>query len=350
MSTSFEIDFWGPADGACRERARTGIGDVLRQGRGHAVAGGPHDAGVFSLRSLDAQIAATRETLATREDYLVIVDGAPTAASRRISSQPGARRAFDAAAPAEGPGAPAWLAEHLLGTLTASSMLALPQAIWHISGASRCRLPACHRRCSSRRRTFEPPRKTWRPPCPESALPSGAAAAYILTGYSAREQDLAALLTSSGRIWSIGPALSLPISAAAVSPPSRSDDRGRSRRWRRIRNRSQTAFREVADALVNVEQTSATATDLQSSVDAARNALRLATRRYEAGFAAYLNVLDAPTLAQHRAACAHPQPAGAAICVRRPHEGARWRWQDEQPARQMNRRVAEGHPPARLSS
>ncbi len=49
----------------------------------------------------------------------------------------------------------------------------------------------------------------------------------------------------------------------------------------------------MSDALVNVEQTAATATDLQASVDAARNALRLATRRYEAGYAAYLNVLDA---------------------------------------------------------
>ncbi len=33
--------------------------------------------------------------------------------------------------------------------------------------------------------------------------------------------------------------------------------------------------------------------DLQSSVDASRNALRLATRRYEAGYSGYLDVLDA---------------------------------------------------------
>jgi multidrug efflux system outer membrane protein len=55
----------------------------------------------------------------------------------------------------------------------------------------------------------------------------------------------------------------------------------------------QTAFREVADALVTVQQTTATAADLQQSVDAASNALRLATRRYEAGYSQYLNVLDA---------------------------------------------------------
>jgi len=44
---------------------------------------------------------------------------------------------------------------------------------------------------------------------------------------------------------------------------------------------------------VNVRQTADTAGDLQASVDAAANALRLATRRYEAGYSQYLNVLDA---------------------------------------------------------
>ncbi len=33
--------------------------------------------------------------------------------------------------------------------------------------------------------------------------------------------------------------------------------------------------------------------DLQSSVDAARDALRLSTERYESGYSAYLDVLDA---------------------------------------------------------
>jgi multidrug efflux system outer membrane protein len=55
----------------------------------------------------------------------------------------------------------------------------------------------------------------------------------------------------------------------------------------------QTAFREVSDALVNVGQTSAMEVDLQSSVDAARDALRLSTERYESGYSAYLAVLDA---------------------------------------------------------
>ena len=55
----------------------------------------------------------------------------------------------------------------------------------------------------------------------------------------------------------------------------------------------ETAFREVADALSNVQQTADTETDLNSRVDAARKSLRLSKLRYEAGYSGYLEVLDA---------------------------------------------------------
>jgi outer membrane protein, multidrug efflux system len=54
----------------------------------------------------------------------------------------------------------------------------------------------------------------------------------------------------------------------------------------------QTAFRNVADALASVVQYAATESDLQASVSSAREALRLANRRYEAGYSGYLEVLD----------------------------------------------------------
>ena len=53
------------------------------------------------------------------------------------------------------------------------------------------------------------------------------------------------------------------------------------------------AFREVSDALVNLEQTSASETDLLERVQAARNALELSVTRYESGYSPYLEVLDA---------------------------------------------------------
>jgi multidrug efflux system outer membrane protein len=55
----------------------------------------------------------------------------------------------------------------------------------------------------------------------------------------------------------------------------------------------EAAFQEVADALTNLQQTTAAVTDQQARVDAARNALRLSQLRYDAGYSEYLEVLDA---------------------------------------------------------
>ena len=54
-----------------------------------------------------------------------------------------------------------------------------------------------------------------------------------------------------------------------------------------------TAFREVSDALSNVRISADTEQDLRDRVDQARNALRLSTLRYQSGYSAYLEVLDA---------------------------------------------------------
>jgi multidrug efflux system outer membrane protein len=55
----------------------------------------------------------------------------------------------------------------------------------------------------------------------------------------------------------------------------------------------EAGFREVSDALVNVQQTSEAETDLSERLQAARNALELSTIRYESGYSPYLEVLDA---------------------------------------------------------
>ena len=55
----------------------------------------------------------------------------------------------------------------------------------------------------------------------------------------------------------------------------------------------ETAFREVADALTNVQQPTVAVADVQIPVAAARTALRLARMRYDAGYTGLLEVLDA---------------------------------------------------------
>jgi multidrug efflux system outer membrane protein len=224
--------------------------------------------------------------------------------------------------------------EHLLGTLTGQLDLRLP-------AGDLAQLPV--------------------PPVPPAGLPSsllerrpdiraaeenlvaanaqiGVAKAALLprislTGYFGGEsKDLAALVNSSGRIWSIGLALSLPIFTAGRLNAEVDATTARQRQALATYQKSiQTAFREVADALVNVEQTAATATDLEASVDAARNALRLATRRYEAGYAAYLNVLDAQrslNIAQLALIRNRQALLSASVDLMKSLGGG---WQDEQP-------------------
>ena len=55
----------------------------------------------------------------------------------------------------------------------------------------------------------------------------------------------------------------------------------------------ENAFRDVADALSNVRLAADQETDLADRVTQARNALRLAQLRYDRGYSAYLEVLDA---------------------------------------------------------
>ena len=251
----------------------------------------------FLLRSLDAQVAATRETLATREDYLAIVQrrvDSGLASDLDLAQAQGARS--DAAALQKDLVRQRALALHLLGTLTGKLDLDL-------AAGDIAQIPM--------------------PPAPPPGLPSslierrpdirvaeenlvsanaqiGVAKAALLprialTGfYGGESQDLSNLVSTGGRIWSIGFGLALPIFTAGRLNAEVDATTARQRQALATYQKSiQSGFREVADALVNIEQTGATEADLMGSVDAAANALRLASRRYEAGYSPYLNVLDA---------------------------------------------------------
>jgi len=105
---------------------------------------------------------------------------------------------------------------------------------------------------------------------------------------------LAALVTGPARIWSIGVGLTTPIFDAGKLAALTDAERARYQQvLETYRQTIETSFREVADALSNLEQYSSSEADLQASVNAARETLRLANRRYDAGYSGYLEVLDA---------------------------------------------------------
>ena len=296
-STSFELDFWG--------RLRRGVESVRAQSLATRYAkdvvslslAGLTVQAYFSVRSLDAQLAATRQTLKTREEALDYVRRRARGgiASDLDLSQAESARA-DSAVQLKDLQRQRTLAENQLATLTGRLDLSVP-------GGDLLALPV--------------------PPLPPAGLPSalierrpdirqaeqalvsanaqiGVAKAAMLptislTGIDGWESKaLSSLLQGTSGIWSMGFALSLPIFDWGRLDARADAAVARERQALASYQKSiETGFREVADALANAQQTTAAEADYQVRVEASRRTLRLAKLRYEAGYSGYLEVLDA---------------------------------------------------------
>ncbi len=113
-------------------------------------------------------------------------------------------------------------------------------------------------------------------------------------GLGTQSAEFANLLSSGAGIWSLGFGLALPIFDAGRREAR--VDQADARREQAVagyQRSVETAFREVSDALVSVEQTGGSEADLRARLEAARNALALSVARYESGYAPFLEVLDA---------------------------------------------------------
>ena len=296
-TTSFELDFWG--------KLRRGVEAVRANALGTRYAkdvvvlslAGLTAQAYFSLRSLDAQIASTRQTLASRDEALTYVRNRARGgiASDLDLSQAETARA-DSAVQLRDLLRQRALAEHQLGILTGRLDLADP-------GGDLMALPA--------------------PPLPPPGLPSdliarrpdirqaeqaliaanaqiGVARAAMLptislTGLDGWESKaLSSLVQGTSAIWSLGFALTLPIFDWGRLEARTDAAIARQHQQVALYQKSiETGFREVADALTNPQQTTQAEADYVTRLEAARRALRLAKLRYESGYSAYLEVLDA---------------------------------------------------------
>ena len=298
LGTSFELDFWG--------RLRRSVESVRAQLLATRYAKdvvaltlqGLTAQAYFALRSLDAQVIVTRETMLTREDALAYVRSRAkggVASELEVAQAEGARA--DIATQLKDLELQRALIEHQLATLT--GRLDLVVAVGDLRT-----LPM--------------------PPLPPSGLPSallerrpdiqqaeqqlvsanaqiGVAKAAMfptisLTGFAGGESATLSTLLSNrdSGIWSIGFGLNLPIFDAGRYRAL--TDAAVARQHQAVASYQkavETGFREVADALASVRQTASAEGDYQASVDAARRALRLSRLRYEAGYSPFLEVLDA---------------------------------------------------------
>ena len=296
-STAFELDFWGKLRRAT-EAARA---QVLASTFGRDVVQLTLVAttvqGYFTLRSLDAQLTVLESNLKTRDDSLEVARNraaAGLASDLDVNLAIGARA--DIASQITELERQRVIALHLLALLTLNAKLDLPRGNLQS-------LPI--------------------PPVPPVGLPSalldhrpdvraaeqgliaanaqiGVAKAALfptlsLTGaYGGQSAALENLLRSGSRIWSAGFGLALPIFDAGRGLSKLDQVEARQRQSLFIYQKTVAiAFREVADAITNVNRSAITETALQTRVDAARNSLELAQARYASGYSPYLDVLDA---------------------------------------------------------
>ena len=296
-STSYELDFWGRVDRA-NEAAQANLFNsrYSRDVVGLTIAGSTAQA-YFALRSLDAQIAVLDSSIKVRRDSLAIARARLDAG---LSSELDVHQAQAALADAlvqrrEAQRGRA-LIERQLGQLTGKlgiklatgDLFALPMPPVPPAG-----LPSA---LLERRPDIRAAEESLVAANAQIGVARAAMFPTLALTASAGVQsaELSNLLTSGSHIWTLAAALAAPIFDAGRREAR--VDQATARREQAVANYQraiESGFREVADALVNVRETTEAEADLEARLKAARNALELSTLRYESGYSPYLEVLDA---------------------------------------------------------
>ncbi|MCR6656395.1 MAG: efflux transporter outer membrane subunit [Opitutus sp.] len=106
--------------------------------------------------------------------------------------------------------------------------------------------------------------------------------------------DIDSLFRSDSRAWSIGPSLYLPIFQGGRNRANLARSRAAyEESVAQFRQRVLVAFREVQDALTAARLLDDERAAQERASTSARRAVQLATRRYDAGYVSFLEVLDA---------------------------------------------------------
>jgi multidrug efflux system outer membrane protein len=296
ITSSYEIDFWGKIRRASEAARAQALGSRYAKEVVMLSLAGLTTQTYFSLRSLDAQIATTRETLATREDGLALVRrrvDAGYAADLDLRQAEGART--DASAQLKELIRQRALAQHALGVLTSRLDLTIPPGDLGKLPQAALPPPGLPSALLERRPDV---RVAEQDLIAENAKVGVAIATQLptisLTGaYGGEGKTLSSIFTTPGSIWAIGAGFTVPIFDAGRLAALTDAERARFKQTLATYEQTvQTSFREVADALTNVQQFAESEVDLTASVVSATEALRLATRRYESGYTGYLEVLD----------------------------------------------------------
>lgn len=297
LTTSFELDFWGKLRRATEAARAQLLG--TRYGR-EVVAITLTSTTVqayFTVRALDAQLAVTRAILATRDDALTVAGNRARgglASDLDVNQAQGARA--DAALQLAELQRQRALVVHQLGVLTGDLDLALPPAEVASLPAPLTPPPGLPSSLIERRPDVRQAEEAMVAANAQIGVAKAAQLpTFSLTGnLGVQSAALANFIRSGAQVWSIGPSLLFPIfDAGRYAARTREAEARQRQAVAAYEKVVQTAYREVADALTNLQQARASVADFEQKVQAARNALRLSRLRYDAGYAPFLDVLDA---------------------------------------------------------
>ena len=296
LSLSYEIDLWGRIRRQNEAAGAEALASRFARDSVRLALIGLVANEYLALRSHDAEVAVSQETVTSRENSLRIVQARLDAGS---SSALELAQAENSLATAQSQLSQLKrlraLSENQIALLTGQPGLRIPPDLTP--------LPL--------------------PPVPPAGLPSTllearpdvrqaeeklvaanarigvAKAAYFpaisLTGvYGSESMALSNLFTGPAGIWSAALGLSMPIFDAGRTG-ARVDQAtaGQKEMLATYRKTMQTAFKEVNDALASLRELAAEETANVAQLEAARRSLKLSQARYEAGYSGFLEVLDA---------------------------------------------------------
>jgi multidrug efflux system outer membrane protein len=296
-STSFELDFWGRLqrlrEAAGAEYLATRYGrDAVMQSLAAAIA-----QMYFTVLSLDAQVQTSAETLSAAEDSAQIVRARADAGlvSDLDVNQAEANRASLAAQIKELRRQRA-AAVHQLGVLTGNLDLQLEAG--DIRSLPTPPLPPAGLPSALLERRADVRRSEAAVVAANARIGVARAAQFptlsLTAALGAQSAALGNLLASGAGIWSFGLGVVGPIFDAGLYAARTEQAEAQARQTAiEYEQTVETAFREVADALSNIRLAAEAEQDLVEQVAQAANSLKLATLRYEAGYSAYIEVLDA---------------------------------------------------------
>ena len=297
LSTAFELDFWGKLRRSTESARAQLLATRYARDVTALVLAATTTQAYFTLRSLDAQLAATRATLDSRIESLALIQHRADSglASELEVNQAQASRASASLQMLELQRQRS-LVEHRLGLLTgkldlrveAGDIMQLPTPALPPAG-----LPST---LLERRPDVQQAEQALIAAnarigvAKAERLPS-----FSLTGeFGGSSEELGDVLKSGGRIWSVGLTGLMPIfDAGKYAARTRAAEAVQRQALATYRKSVETAFSEVADALTNVAQSAAATEDLKIKFTATHNALHLSEVRYRAGYSDYLEVLAA---------------------------------------------------------